>query len=393
MAIEYAEKKKAAGQTAAIGEGTNGKLPMGIDMAGTGNRPPVFLNEKEYGNMSGAGIQRIAETAIQLLLSQNLDNSIRDPAGIGKEYPMIHKTLEEYIGLWLRNYKSKSVKASTYDRLLVSYEAVKRFPNAKMEIGEITGFDIQEYVNQLADHYAYTTIKKMICIVTAPLKKAASLHQIPANPAVEIELPNRAFVKKQPRDARAYKKDEQERLLQVACRSKKPAAYLLRFMLETGLRVGEALSIDWEDIDLDKNTIRIHKTVERLANRKQMHVREGAKTHTSNRVIPLSRRAVALLRTMAQDRPTIPCVFRGNDGERLTYEAVRYQILQICKEANVPYRGIHVFRHTFATNMFYGKTDIKVLAKFLGHSSTQITHDTYIDLYDDGLEDMRAALH
>ena len=53
---------------------------------------------------------------------------------------------------------------------------------------------------------------------------------------------------------------------------------------------------------------------------------------------------------------------------------------------------MHVFRHTFATNCYYRGCDVKILSKLLGHSSVTVTYNTYIHLFGDALEEMRAVL-
>ena len=85
-------------------------------------------------------------------------------------------------------------------------------------------------------------------------------------------------------------------------------------------------------------------------------------------------------------------IFVDRYGEPLTYEAVRYQIQFACAKANLPYLGMHVFRHTFATNCYNRGCDVKILSKLLGHADVAITYNTYIHLYGDALEEMRKVI-
>lgn len=291
----------------------------------------------------------------------------------------------------MKTFKKRSVKESTYDRLITSYDALKKYDISKKNIEDITAIDIQEYVNQLADQYAYTGILKMMRIVTAPLSKAAALHQIPSNPSIGIELPNKNTISKVPRNNEAYTIEEQERLLRVLASRSHPAHDLIVFMLQTGLRIGECLALEWDDIDMHKRSIRINKTVAYLANQKISKVMNSAKTFKSNRVIPFNKTTFDLL-TLIKKKSKGSFVFSDKDGHRLSYEAVRYQTQKACNKANIPYKGEHVFRHTFATNSYHKNVDIKILSKLLGHASTSITYDTYVNLYGDGFEDMKNAI-
>ena len=301
-------------------------------------------------------------------------------------------SLAAYIDEWLNTYKAYTVKQSTYDRLLTSVRALEGFSIASMPINEITSIHIQKYVNELAGSgYGLSTIKKQMRIVTAPLKQAAALHQIPANPAVEIRLPVRSNLQKEERAAQAYSPDEQEALARVLDTQARPGYAAISLMIETGMRVGEVLALRWRDIQIQRKRLHVRATVVRLANKKQSFVQDSAKSEASNRTIPLTPKAVSLLERLARDRES-EWVFTNTDGERLSYEALRYQTQCACEAAGIEYRGEHVFRHTFATNCYYRGVDIKILSKLLGHADVNITYNIYVSLYGDGFDEMYAAL-
>ena len=85
-------------------------------------------------------------------------------------------------------------------------------------------------------------------------------------------------------------------------------------------------------------------------------------------------------------------VFWNDDGQRLTYEALRFQTQCLCKAAGVPYRGEHVFRHTFATNCYHKRVDVRILSRLMGHADVDITYNIYVHLYGDGFDEMYSAL-
>lgn len=329
--------------------------------------------------------------------SANLDKGIskgKEREGASMRASDINATtpLNDYIRYWMASYKRNSVKPATYDRLETSFNALEGFDIAEKPIGEIIADDIQDYVNQLTAYgYAETTIKKQMRIVTAPLRHAAAQHRISADPTAGVVLPNATQVKKKPREVEAYNSGEQEMLRRILSMHQRPGYAALELMLETGTRVGEALALDWRNVDLKRRTVRIEATVVRLANKKQSHVQSGAKSESSNRTIPLSKRAVEVLTELKADSETLS-VFCGGDGERLSYEALRYQTQLATREAGVPYKGMHVFRHTFATNCYYRGCDVKILSKLLGHADVNITYNTYIHLFGDALEEMRAVV-
>ena len=301
-------------------------------------------------------------------------------------------TLSCYITEWMRTFKAYSVKQSTYDRLLTSVKALEGFQIASMPIGDITFIHIQKYGNELAEHgYGLSTIKKQMRIVTAPLKQAAALHQIPADPAVGIRLPTKENVKKDERAVEAYSPEEQEALFRVLDTNSRPGFAAIALMIETGLRVGEVLALCWKDVQISCKRLAVRATVVRLANKKLSYVQESAKSASSHRTIPLTLKVIALLEHQHQERIN-EWVFNNVDNERLSYEALRYQTRRLCEEAKVEYRGEHVFRHTFATNCYYKGVNVKVLSKLLGHADVNVIYNIYVHLYGDGFDEMYSAL-
>ena len=301
-------------------------------------------------------------------------------------------SLTSYIAEWLTTFKQTTVKQSTYDRLLTSVKALEGFEIATMPIGEITCIDIQRYVNELIKRgYGLSTIKKQMRIVTAPLKQASALHIISKDPGIGIRLPSRYTVAKPERLIEAYTDEEQTALRSVLYNGQRAGYSAIILMIETGLRVGEALALRWQDVQLTRKRIYVRNTVVRLANRKQSFVQDSVKSESSRRTIPLTAEAIKILETQYARRVN-EWVFTNDDGERLSYEALRYQTRKACEEAGIEYRGEHVFRHTFATNCYHKGIDVKILSRLLGHADVNITYNLYIHLYGDGFDEMYEAL-
>ena len=271
-------------------------------------------------------------------------------------------------------------------------KALEGFEIATMPIGEITCIDIQRYVNELIKRgYGLSTIKKQMRIVTAPLKQASALHIITADPGIGIRLPSRYNVAKPERLMEAYTDEEQTALRSVLSGRQRNGYATIALMIETGLRVGEALALRWQDVQLTRKRIYVRNTVVRLANKKQSFIQDSVKSESSRRTIPLTPEAIKLLERLYERRKN-EWVFTNCDGERLSYEALRYQTRCACRDAGIQYRGEHVFRHTFATNCYHKGVNIKILSRLLGHADVNVTYNIYIHLYGDGFDEMYSAL-
>ena len=301
--------------------------------------------------------------------------------------------LVAYVKHWATDVKKMKIKPATYDRLLTSIDALETYPIAHKLIKDITPEDCEHYVDEITLRgYALTTIKKQMLIVSAPLKYAYAHKIISHNPAVCMEPPSKANVQKAKKQIIAYDKTEQDKLRTVFDKHEREAYAAIDLMIETGLRPGEVLALNWQDVAIERKRIRVHQTMVNLANKKRSYVQEGAKSETSNRIVPLSPRAIEILRYLKENQKDDEFLFENKDGGRLSYESLRYQCQLACQEAGVPYYGLHVFRHTFATNQYYRGTNVKILSQILGHSETSVTYNTYIHLYGDGFDDMLNAV-
>lgn len=287
---------------------------------------------------------------------------------------------------WLVLYKKNSVKPTTYDRLIISLDLMKKHAISDMNFEEIKAEHIQKYVNYLVNAgYARSTIKKQYCLLHAFFrsKKMEDIFD-------QVSIPAQSMVKKAKKEVVAYTMEEQRRLIPVLMKVRNPSTCAAMLMLESGMRIGEVLALSWDDILWDRKAVRIHKTLIRITNAKKIEIQQGAKSHCSNRTIPLSTRAMELLRGMYCGKSGL--IFSKENGEPLTYEAMRWHIKKACDEAGVPYYGQHVFRHTFATNCYYRGCNVKILSKLLGHADVTVTYNIYIHLFGDALEEMRSVI-
>ena len=319
---------------------------------------------------------------------QNLDNCIGDSP---QRTAMNDKIgLLQFIDIWMDLFKKNSIKRASYGRLMQSKKTLAKYDISKKSIGDISFFDIQAYINELVSNgYAINGLKKQVLIVTAPLRQAAAMKLIKADPSVGIQMPSEDNVAKKAKDLIAYTDAEQEKLWSEIKASPTVGYIAVGFMIETGIRSGELLALKWKDLQLDRSRMHVHATIVNPMYSTALY-QDSPKSKSSNRTIPLTPRAKALLKILLENRKT-EWVFE-QDGERYTYQKLQYQTKKICRKAGIKFHGEHVFRHTFATNCYYKGVDVKILSKLMGHSSVQVTYNTYINLYGDGFDDMYAAL-
>ena len=156
---------------------------------------------------------------------------------------------------------------------------------------------------------------------------------------------------------RVLGRDEEIKLL-VACdrvhsRLLRPLVVLA---LNTGMRRGEMLSLEWPRVDFDQRTIRII----------------NAKSKASNRIIPMNKGVHSMLKDLA-DGTTSPFVFPSNrkPGER--YLDLKKGFKKAVSLAGIPHIRFHDMRHTFATRLVRAGVDIVTVQNLLGHSKITMT--------------------
>lgn len=298
---------------------------------------------------------------------------------------------------WLENYKKDSVKALTYDRLEIAFKLMKKYPIAGLPVDEIDCDGMQRYIRMLVtDGYSLSTIKKQFNLLTAYWKHGMA-RGIIANPVyMNVSLPNESSVATPREDIQTYSPMEQRLLLSELMKLEHEQYGALVLMLEAGLRIGETLALRWEDVLWNRKAIIVRRTLIRLSSKAGItYVQEAPKSKTSKRTIPLSVRAIDILQKL-YDRAKWRngYIFARPDDQMMpySYSSVEGYAKRLFRDLDIPYRGLHAFRHTFATNCYERGCDVKILSKLLGHADVAITYNTYIHLYGDALEEMRKVL-
>jgi integrase/recombinase XerC len=138
---------------------------------------------------------------------------------------------------------------------------------------------------------------------------------------------------------------------------------VLELLYATGIRVGELVGLDVDDIDQARHVVRV--------------LGKGNKQRT----VPLGVPAVkAVERWHASGRPTLatadsgPALFLGARGRRLDQRAVRRMVhARIALVPDAPDIGPHGLRHSAATHLLEGGADLRTVQEILGHATLATT--------------------
>lgn len=176
--------------------------------------------------------------------------------------------------------------------------------------------------------------------------------------------------------------DAQEKLEQELQHEITPDKLLIYITLYTGLRIGEACALRWDDIDLESKAIYVRQTISRKweidhGEKHSVLTVDTPKTKASLRCIPICSKLYTVLQHFPYKRQQgyILATAAHQFTSPRTFEYKYKKVLKSCGLDPVNY---HCLRHTFATRCVERGVDIKSLSEILGHANASITLNTYV---------------
>ena len=143
---------------------------------------------------------------------------------------------------------------------------------------------------------------------------------------------------------------------------------ILELLWATGMRISELSGLNFEDLNLEENEIRVFG---KGAKERIILVSERAKTYLI-RYINSARPLIAKGYQVYTDNQSP--VFINNTGYRLQPRTVRNVINNVVEKLDLPKHVTpHVFRHSFATHLIENGADLRVVQELLGHASISNT--------------------
>ena len=324
--------------------------------------------------------------------------------------------LSDWMIQWLQTYAKNAIKPSTY----ISYEGyIYNHINPDLgsyPIQQITTPMVQEFYNQKFQSgskrgggLSPKTLRNMHNMFHQAMEQARINGMIAVNPTDGTTLPRR-----EQNEMRVLSLEEERRLLSVIGMHRLGMAIL--FDLATGLRIGELCALKWSDINFQKQTVKISRTLQRIKKSQTerdddlsyghcTHIMEASvKTQSGFREIPIPNNVFAKLmeyKVKIQDQEKAMCcgcytdngyLFASPTGGCVEPSHMRDVLNDLLQVAGIDHVNFHALRHTFATRAIERGVNVKTLSDILGHSQVQITMDLYCHTSIDHMRDVMNSM-
>lgn len=302
---------------------------------------------------------------------------------------------QEWLDEWLYHYIQPSSKRRTYERYgeIVRQHVVPAL--GMMELNELTPFIMQRFVTELLTKgnlktgrgLSANSVNAIITVMQSSLRMAYTLGYTEVYTADKIKRP-RSDEKK----VECFSLAEQKKIEQYILSEDKPKLFGIFLCLYTGLRIGELLALEWADVDLQKGELRINKTCYdgKAPTGGFIRITDVPKTPSSVRTIPIPKRLIPMLREIKKKSHS---TFVVSNGEKSIFVRSYQRSFELLLEKlEIPHRGFHSLRHTFATRALECGMDVKTLSEILGHKSPTVTLNRYAHSLMEHKKDMMNRL-
>lgn len=354
--------------------------------------------------------ERVTITSPDLVELRRLENELLHNIDMGQRISSgsAKITLNDYFDTWMKLYAKGGRKATTCMNYANYFNKYIRQGIGRKPITKITKADIQRIINEMtADGKAHSTMANLKSCLNKVLESAIDDDIITKNVAKNIQLPQK------PAKKRGVVPQEQLDAFMEYVRNSRKYAYCYPafvVLFNTGMRIGEMISLTWENVNFADNTITISTSLNRYRMKEYGFTRAVASTKStaSDRIIPMSdnvRSTLLRLKMKAPNvTPTLPLVddggnirghvtgfiFLNTQGNTWSEPTFRDLILRITERYNreaeenkkikIDFFSPHQCRHTLVSACYDAGVNPLATSQIVGHKSPETTLRVYTHL-------------
>lgn len=275
--------------------------------------------------------------------------------------------LKDWISKWIDVYVKNYVRKSTYVKYRQIIDCYILPHIGDMDLELIKSDVIRRLlIVELYENKGLSTssVNIVLSVLKSSFDEATNEDIIHKNPCNSIK---RLSVDEKKIDA--FTRTEQSLIENYIYNKKNFKLYGILICLYSGLRIGELLSLTWQDIDFTRNILTVNKTMSIGGEL------SPPKTKSGVREIPISKMLLPILKDMRKhSNSEFVIETNGHCTGIRGYQGIFERLL---KKLNIRRLGFHSLRHTFATRAIECGVDYKTLSVLMGHANAMITINRY----------------
>lgn len=315
-----------------------------------------------------------------------------------------HKQLfGDYILNWLESIKY-GIELTTYNSYVDAINTrLINFPGydiANVEMRTLNDAMIQCYLNALATSYSLNSIKKTYGLIKKCLRYAEVKKDIePLNLDITVKMPSESNVSIKKKEISVPTVKEMDMICKEAnalynngARKYGNASLVVVFIAYTGMRVSEAIGLQWKNIDFDNKKAVIDHSLALVREdnekheKRYSHIKKDVKTADSRRIVPLPEKAMEVILYFEKYRKSENDFVFVNEKNQNHYtrRLIEKTLTRIVKNSKCQVKTYtpHSLRHGYGSILLSMGADIKIVSELLGHSDVAFTYNVYIDVYE-----------
>lgn len=340
---------------------------------------------------------RQAQKEAQLILNRKIQQKLKS---LPSSELIDGVRFSELVAEWLPVYK-KQVRNSTYDSTQSIMKKVATVIDPETLVKRITPTFISDALEKLLYNSENELSNKYVQVVKSKLGSmfhyAVNKKYILVNPVDNVKVNWKQHNSSTKIRDKFLEQSELELLLNYAYQKNLRYALLIEWLYLTGMRVGEALALHWDDIIIDegKYTVSITGTLEykNIAVSDQYKSKQ-TKTSAGMREITLPPAGIQIfekLKALNYDSGTF--IFQTSTGSVIQISAINSFLRNTKKKLNINKPlSTHIFRHTHISKLAELGVPLYVIQDRVGHDSSDITKKIYLHVTNKAKEELDSKL-
>lgn len=284
---------------------------------------------------------------------------------------------------FIENYaknKLKAITAYNYEHQIRSH-LINELGSIKLK--DFTPAKITAFFK--GQKFAPATCRKIFVILQSIFTRAVEQGFLKETPCTKAVILPKA---EKPKEKKPFLTEHQARELLKMLEADTQFNRIIKVLLYTGMRSGECLALQWQDIDFENKTIHIENTLTDVGGK---HWLQPPKTATSNRYIALSdiladilikqkEHNTAKINKLGRDYNHPEMIFTNDYGNYVDRSGLNVKFRKFVENTDFNFITLHSLRHCNATLLINNGIDLKIVSELLGHSDVSTTANVYADV-------------